>query len=794
MTKFFEFLASSSEKRPWVVVICVGVITVFLVAGMGLLETEFSQEGMMPEKYESVKALTTLQDEFGGISYENVLIVADDVAAAGIADRLLSLSPETLQKAGIKNGEVLRVETYLDAMKKMAEAQGTPLPRGMFLGGAVNQFLETPYARSQTIGKTITEDRKATIVRLQVDPEIGQKEQIDLAKNIGSFFEKEFKGSGAEVYLSGMASMQRDAQEFMARQTSILFGVALLFIMLVLYMTFRRVSDVFLLMFVIVVGIVWVIGLMGWVGIAYTTMSVAIMPLMLGINIAYVIHILSRYYEEREGGGDIFFSATTSVKTVGVAVFLTAITTVFGFSSFLITDIPPMRDFGIVCMIGIAFSFLLALTLLPAVIVIRDRRKKTERLEEHLEKMKKRRREGRYGKIVDGALVKVAMAAHRQPWIISAIVLVLIGFAVFSMMNLQTGADMRAMMPSDLPSAKASDLVSDYFGAQDADVILVKGDIRKPENLKTLMEVEDRIVDDKRNDPDKEGFFTREGIMSIADILAGEDGKSLPTTRQGVEAALAELGQQMNLSMFVSDNGQYSLVMVKSEFPETQDETSTKTSILRDAAKAGDSGGLQMSATGLSVLISDLLGNIVPTQLETSGLALVLCLLILIVVFKSFFYGLVTLVVVVCGMAAEMVFLYAMGWSLDIMTVTVASLVIGAGIDFGVHITHRYREQHLAKGLSVEESVETAVLYVGRALIAGALTTVGVFGILGISTMMPLRHFGWTTAVGLLAALFGALFVLPSLLVLLSKLLERGKNVVPVEEAAEEAAGQAKPA
>jgi uncharacterized protein len=140
--------------------------------------------------------------------------------------------------------------------------------------------------------------------------------------------------------------------------------------------------------------------------------------------------------------------------------------------------------------------------------------------------------------------------------------------------------------------------------------------------------------------------------------------------------------------------------------------------------------------------------------------------------------------VVVCGMAAEFIFLYAMGWALDIMTVTVASLVIGAGIDFGIHVTHRFREQRHDHGLSLEESVQTTVLHVGRALIAGGLTTAGVFGILGISSMVPMRHFGWTTAVGLLAALLGALFVLPSALVILTKLIERrkGYNAAPVPE------------
>lgn len=782
MTRLFEFLAASSEKRPWTVIVCVALVTIFLVSGIAMLKTEFSQESMMPSYFESVKSLKKVQDQFGGISYENVLVVAPDVTTSGVAEAMLGLSPGTLEKSGIEKGRVLRVESYLDGLKNMATSMGFPVPSGAALGPAVQQFLSTPYAREQVIGKTISPDGKAALVRLQVDPKMTQSQQIVFSKSLEKYLGKVFKAEGAKVYISGQASLQRDSQEFMARQTSLLFGIALLFIMLVLYLTFRRVSDVFLLMFVIVVGILWVIGLMGWVGITYSTMSVAIMPLMLGINIAYVIHILSRYYEERETGGDIFHSATTSVKTVGVAVFLTAITTVFGFMSFTITDMPPLRDFGIVCMIGIAFSFLLALTLLPAVVVIRDRGKKAEKLEAHLEKMKKRRREARYGALIDRSLVRASLASYRHHWIVTGLVVALVAFAVFSIFNVKEGADIRAMMPNDLPSAKAGTMISDYFGAQEADVILVEGDVLNPETLKAFLKLEDDVATDSRNKLGVKGFFTREGNVSIADIVANSNGGSIPDSAEAVKAAVAEIGKQMALTSMVSEDGNSALILIRSGFPGTQAETSTKVEVLRDAASRLQSEtGLEASATGFSVLIGDLLGNIVPTQLETSGLALILCLLVLVIVFKSFYYGFVTLIVVVCGMSAEMVFLYVMGWPLDLMTVTVASLVIGAGIDFGIHITHRFREQRHDRGLSLEESVRTTVLHVGRALVAGGLTTAGVFGILGISSMVPLRHFGWTVAIGLLASLFGSLLVLPSLLVILSKWRHETPVITEVE-------------
>ncbi|MEW6553737.1 MAG: hypothetical protein AB1384_05575 [Actinomycetota bacterium] len=73
----------------------------------------------------------------------------------------------------------------------------------------------------------------------------------------------------------------------------------------------------------------------------------------------------------------------------------------------------------------------------------------------------------------------------------------------------------------------------------------------------------------------------------------------------------------------------------------------------------------------------------------------------------------------------------------------------------------------------LEESVRTKVLDVGRAPAAGALTTAGVYGILGLSNVVFPRHLGWMTAVGLLAAPIGSILVLPSLLIIRQKISGR---------------------
>ncbi|NPV60046.1 MAG: RND family transporter [Actinobacteria bacterium] len=809
--KIFEFLASQSEKRPWLVIAITALVTVFLMAGFPRLSTELSQEAMMPKHYDSIKAWDEVKDVFGGVSSEIALVTAENVADPEVARALLSMDPSDAEENGVPGGSVLKVETYLDFIKyrlpEMLAAVGidAPIDPGAVDDASLTQFLDfyldprpdSPFLdlmaaftggldeeqragilavfqeNRERIAGMISDDATATMLRFQLDPDLSENALTALAKDLESYVSGKLAGiEGVSVYYSGDASFQKDSQEFMQKETSKLMLIALLFVMLILYLTFRRLSDIGLPLLIILVAIFWIIGVMGWAGITYTTMSVAIMPLMLGINIAYVIHILSRYYEEREGGASVDLSATTSVKTVGVAVFLTAITTLFGFSSFMITDMPPMRDFGLLCMMGIAFSFLLSLTLLPAIIVIRDRRKREEKQQAHLEKMRRRRRDSRYGTAIDNVLVRMAMLSEHNHWAVALVTLSLVAFATFAVFNVRTGADVRKMMPEDMPSMKASEMITEIFGPQNSDVILAWGDIYDPKNLAAILELEDSIPLDPRNLPESEYYFARDRISSIADyiLMASPDGK-LPDTREGVTAVVEQLSLRMPVGSFVGEkDGEYvAMIMLNSGFPETEDEMRVKTNILRDrSAAVAEKSGLRFSSTGFTVLVADLLGNIVPTQLETSGLALLLCALVLILVFKSFIYGICTLVVVVCGMAAELLFLFALGWPLDLMTVMVASLVIGAGIDFGIHITHRFREERHVNGSDVEEAIRNTVKHVGRALVAAALTTMGVFFILGLSNMGMMQRFGFTTTVGLLGALLGAILVLPSVLAIVA--------------------------
>jgi len=160
--------------------------------------------------------------------------------------------------------------------------------------------------------------------------------------------------------------------------------------------------------------------------------------------------------------------------------------------------------------------------------------------------------------------------------------------------------------------------------------------------------------------------------------------------------------------------------------------------------------------------------NIIPTETLSSILALVLCALILIIIFRSFAFGLVTLTVALAGVAAEVGFLSIVNWPLDIMTSLVSALVIGIGVNFGILFTHRYIQEKGAGDKTAANAISATMSNLGRANVIAALATVAAFVIVMFSGIVPLRRFGGVTAVAISVCLVTSLTLMPALLYKLS--------------------------
>ena len=800
----FETIAKAVREHPWLVIAVCVLLTVGLGFGLLFLKGHVTYNSLLPKDFPSVKALDALNSRFGGISYENVLIRAPSVTDNAVVEAFVGLEDAIAENPRLNSGQVQMMTDqggrkvpiiqdyltpFLATVKRELASRGFDVPLSMLTTSTVKQFtgkdfkqlieedyLANPQAAEQVVGRFITPDRKAALIIIKNGADLTEKQQVQLGSDLEDLFKKSFGGiAGVEVSISGDTTLARDFQRHIKNKTILLFLIAIAFVLLTIFLAFRRFSDTVLPLAVMLLGMVWTFGFMGWVGINYSVAVIAVMPLLLGTALTFVVPYIARYYEEAERCTRSCEAVGTALMAVGTALFLAAITNVFGFLVFQFSVLPALKDFGITCAAGTVFVFALSVTMLPAVITVRDRalergeRETRSKRKNYFDGLSLRKRRGIFTRGIDRALAAFTGIAvrHSTAVIIVFGVLILAGFA--QIRGLSTDSDLRKLVPKSLPGMSANFEVEEYFGGRQQDVVMVTGDVLSPEALGAMVRFEDAVA--RVKGPRGGELYVRSGVTGLADVLTAANNGKLPATREEALAALktAEDNGGYVTGGLLSEDRKAALITLDASGAASTDVVDAKMKVLKGEGNTYLSGaGLDYTLGGITPLTKDMTKNIIPTETLSSIISLAFCALILIIIFRSFPYGLITLTVALAGVAAQIGFLAIVNWPLDIMTSLVSALVIGVGVNFGILFTHRYIQEIRRGERLPAEAISATMRNLGRANVIAAAATVAAFVIVMFSGIVPLRRFGGVTAVAISVCLVTSLTLMPALLFRLS--------------------------
>jgi hypothetical protein len=172
----------------------------------------------------------------------------------------------------------------------------------------------------------------------------------------------------------------------------------------------------------------------------------------------------------------------------------------------------------------------------------------------------------------------------------------------------------------------------------------------------------------------------------------------------------------------------------------------------------------QVHLTGMLVMYNNVLQSLFRSQILTLGAVFIAILLMFILLFRSFWLALITLApnLLAAGMVLGVMGL--VGIPLDIMTITIAAIVLGIGVDDCIHYVHRF-----GKEFAVDRNYK-ATMYrchhsIGRALYYTTVTVVVGFSVLTLSNFNPSIYFGLLTVLAMVTAVIGALMLLPQLII-----------------------------
>lgn len=150
-------------------------------------------------------------------------------------------------------------------------------------------------------------------------------------------------------------------------------AISLIVSFLVLFLLTRRIMPAIIVLFPVGIASLWVVGSMALIGLKWNVLTVMVTALTLGIGIDYSIHMWRRFEVELKKRGDHWGALKEALDTTGVALMLSATTTMAGFAVLLFSPMPIIQDFGLITAITVLFSLVLALMVLPVLVELSAR-------------------------------------------------------------------------------------------------------------------------------------------------------------------------------------------------------------------------------------------------------------------------------------------------------------------------------------------------------------------------------------------------------------------------------------
>lgn len=402
---------------------------------------------------------------------------------------------------------------------------------------------------------------------------------------------------------------------------------------------------------------------------------------------------------------------------------------------------------------------------------------------------------------------RIISAVARRPRIVVPVALVVTAAAATLAVQVPAEFDVEDFFASDTDFVVGLDQLDAHVGDRGGEpaLIYVEGDLADPANLATLAARLDEVraldtpslARTEAGDVDIDG-----GVFEVlaatwespamADLVASRtgvvltdaDGDAIPDTREQVEALVAvatetgvpfdadrsiltpdDVGTAISLSG-TTGSTVFELGLVDSRAQESVTAARDDLQPIA-AAMSDDLGGSFVQVTGSAFIREGSLDGTNRALQVSLPVAVLLCLAVATTFLRSVRYGVASIVPILMVVAWLYAFMEVAGYSINLVTATIAAVSIGIGIDFAIHFIARYREE-----LDRTGNRTTAVAITGEgtgvALLASAASSAVGFGILALAPMPLFAAYGLLTALMIVMALVATLVVLPSVLILIT--------------------------
>ena len=745
-------------------------------------------------------------DLFSDTSLETLRRLRDDLEQApGVASVFSLIDAPLVKIGGGKLAEVAaNYQTLEDPDVDRARAREELLASPIFLELLISKDARTTALQVNLENKVILTDaqRRRNELLVKQDGEgLTEAEQRELADTLESYRQvKEeatrrnhetvaatravmdrYRDRGT-LYLGGVPMIADDMITFI-RNDLVVFGAGVIaFLVIMLSIIFRQVRFVLLPLCSCVFAVVVMMGLLGLTGWPVTVISSNFISLMLILTMSMNVHLVVRY---RQLSRD--FAGQSQAQLVGDTVrrmvrpcLYTALTTMIGFGSLVVSDIKPVIDFGWMMTLGLGVTFLTSFLLFPSILVSLDKKITAP------------------GKQEVPFTATLARATEKYGNGVVAVALVLAALSLYGVSRLKVENSFVNYFSDDTEIHQGLKLVDDELGGTAPLNVVLKFDPVKEYGEEEAEEEEDEFAnlddlfggfEEEPADP-ADAWFTAykiDRIKAVHDYL-----DSLPAVGKVLSlASVLRLAEDLNQG---EEFDAFELAVINKKLPQEIKEQLIDPYISIDDNEARINMRIldslpdlrrkqfleqidadlrtelgltddEFQVSGMMVLYNNMLQSLFTSQIETLGVVMLGIALMLLVLFRSVSLAVIGILPNILAAGIILGLMGLLDIPLDMMTITIAAITIGIAVDNSIHYIYRFREEYPDKADYVA-TLHYCHANIGRAVFYTAITIIIGFSILVMSNFIPTIYFGLLTALAMFIALLAALTLLPKLILI----------------------------
>ncbi|MFC2079232.1 RND family transporter [Candidatus Bipolaricaulota bacterium] len=733
------------------------VATLVLAAGFAFPIQYLKQETDFKEFLDKDDPIIMLMDEAEeryGKSWGIMVMLfnEDDIFNDVTLDKIEQMTGEFEGIPGIKSVTTpLNSQTIIGTETSISVSKASPGGVAPSTSEDMEIFRSRVLEDENLVGGVISASGQAALINIEL--EVGADE-YGLTPEIVAIVEAH-QGDGDEIFIFGDAYFDTIMAEEMEKDTTLLFPLAILVMVGLLFVSFLTIRGILLPIAVVLLSVVVAMGAMVLLGFPMTTMSFIAPILLLAIGIADAIHVLNRYNEEIAKGGPKRGAILATMEEMKGPVVMTSLTTAVGFLSLLTAFMVPQRHFGIVTAIGVLAAMVFSLVLIPAVMSLLKKPRVRDLSKKGLRPLTR---------VLMG--FEKVIVGHRKTVLVVA--LIIFGVMLAGIPRLRVETSNEEFLGKDHKAIQVLDFTSEYFSG-DMNIMVEfdtgrRDGLKDPAVLNAMLDLEEFMLENgvsktfslttmirqmnERFNADDPAFYVipdQQNMISQLLLLFTFQGGTLGDMALGDFSAGTVMGMyKMNSSGNVSRLAGVVQGYLDEHFPE--------------------GGELRVRMIGATTLMDRIFTQMTQSQLVGLATTIVAVAILVMILMGSIVAGLIAAIPLILTVTFSMGIMAYTGQPLDMMTLMVSVVAVGIGVDYSIHFISRFRGEY-RKDQDSQRALQKTIQTTGRGITYNALTVALGFFILIFASFKGIRTFGWQIALTMGISALSAISIIPAILV-----------------------------